>query len=73
MPGNFFGGDKLNIGDIMIFAFFCSAISNEHVNCPPLRDACAAKMASKQNVTKWHDLMAHEMKDYLASRPPRFI
>ena len=55
MKGDFFGGEKLNVGDIMVFAFFCSAISNEHVNCPALRDACASQLAGKPNVTKWHD------------------
>ena len=42
MDGEYFGGSKMNIGDIMLFAFFCSAISNEHVNSPALRDACAS-------------------------------
>ena len=73
MEGDFFGGKTMNVGDIMIFAFFCSAISNENVNCPALRDACAKKLEDTPNVAKWHDAMAHEMKDHLASRPARYI
>ena len=73
LEGDFFGGKKMCIGDIAIFAFFCSAISNEHVNCPALRDACSAKLESAENVQAWHDAMVHEMKDYLATRPPRFV
>ena len=71
--GDFFGGDKMNIGDIMIFSFFCSVVSNEHVNCPELRDACGECLADKPQVMKWHDAMALEMKDHLAERPARFI
>ena len=49
----------MNIGDIMLFSFLCSTVSNEHVNAPGLRDAVANKLKSAPNVTKWHDVMAH--------------
>jgi len=71
--GDYFGGRKMNIGDICLFAFFCSTITNEHVNSPPLRDAIAVKLENLSNLTKWHDVMAHEMKDHLAARPARFL
>ena len=63
----------MNIGDIMIFAFFCSSVTNEHVNAPALRDAVAEKVFSATNVTKWYGVMAHELKDHLAARPAKFV
>ena len=73
VEGDFFGGKKVCIGDFIIFAFFCSCVSNENVNSTPLRDALAAKLENLENVQTWHDAMAVEMKDYLATRPPRYI
>ena len=50
MEGDFFGRNKMCIGDIIVFSFFCSCITNEHVNCPDLRDACATKLEDAENV-----------------------
>ena len=58
LEGDFFGGKKICIGDFMVFSFFCSAISNENVNHPPLRDACGAILENYPNITNWHDHMA---------------
>ena len=71
--GTYFGGNKINIGDFMIFAFFCSCVTNENVNSPPLRDGLVAKLQGLTNVKKWQDAMTAEMKDYLAARPARFV
>ena len=73
LDGGFFGGKKVCVGDFMIFAFFCSCVSNENVNSPPLRDGLAAKLKGLDHVQSWHDAMSVEMKDYLASRPARFV
>ncbi len=73
MEGDFFGRNKMCIGDIIVFSFFCSCITNEHVNCPDLRDACSTKLEDAENVQKWHDAMAHEMKDHLANRPAHIL
>ena len=73
LDGDFFGGKKLNVGDFMIFAFFCSCVTNENVNSPALRDGLAASLNGLENVNKWLSAMNVEMKDHLANRPARFV
>ena len=71
--GAYFGGNKINIGDFMIFAFFSSCVTNENVQSPPLREGLEAKLQGLTNVKKWQDAMTAEMKDYLAGRPAGFV
>ena len=73
LSGPYFGGDKVCIGDFMLFAFFCSCVTNENVNCPALRDGMSAKVKGLAKVENWIAKMNNEMKDYLAARPARFV
>ena len=73
LSGPYFGGNKITIGDFMLFAFFCSCVTNENVNSPPLRDGMNAKVKGLTNVENWLTKMNNEMKDYLAARPARFV
>ena len=71
LPGVFFGGNSINIGDFMLFALFSSCVRNEGANSAAFREALVGTLSEATNVNKWLDAMTAELKDYLAERPLR--
>ena len=64
LPGVFFGGESINIGDFMLFALFSSCVKNEGANSAAFREALAGTLTEATNVNKWLDAMSAELNMY---------
>ena len=62
----FLAGDKMTIGDILIFSAYINFCVNEKTMRPKHQEACAKSLGDHPLLTAWIEVMKGEFKDHIA-------
>ena len=66
---HFFGGEKLNIGDIALTALLHSIVYNDGINDKNLGESLKHAFESRPHLKAWHERTSAHFADYFAHRP----
>ena len=64
----FIGGEKISIGDFVVFSIYADFVYNEHGKNKSLREALQTKVGETPKVSAWVEVMQEENKEHLANR-----
>ena len=69
MGTKFLAGDKITIGDFIVFSEYASVAVNDRPVREAQQAACAKALEDSPAVTAWVKAMKEELKEYLEERP----